>query len=82
MASSAAVVDTDLSQSSSGVHKRTRTEYLEYCAKVGVDQFKVKATSAAHVATFYKVRTTNFELCTSTPKHVSVQMTLPFIADT
>jgi len=78
VASTAAVVETARSQSSSEVHKRTRKEYLEYCAKVGVDPFKVNATTAAHVATFYKVRTKNFELGTSTSKHVSAQMTLFF----
>jgi len=64
--STAAVVDTARSQSSSGVHKRTRKEYLEYCA------------TAAHVATFYKVRTKSFELGMSTSKLVSAQMTLIF----
>jgi len=78
VASTAAVVEPARSQSRSEVHKRTRREYLEYCAKVGVYPFKVNAATAAHVATFCKVRTKNFELGTSTSKHVSAQMTLFF----
>jgi len=78
VASTAAVVEAARSQRSSEVHKRTRKKYLEYCAKVGVDPFKVNATSAVHVATFCKDRTKNLELGTSTSNHVSAQMALFF----
>jgi len=78
VASTAAAIETARSQSSSKVHKRTRKEYLDFCSKVGVTPTKVDATTAAHVATFYKVRTKNFELGISTSKHISAQMTLFF----
>jgi len=66
------------SESSAKVHHAMRADYLAFCSRVGVDPTVVSASTAAHVANFYKFRTKNFKLGLSTSKHVSAQMTLYF----
>ena len=55
------------SESSAKVHHAMRADYLAFCSRVGVDPTLVSASTAAHVANFYKFRTKNFKLGLSRP---------------